>query len=741
MLNRLTRSLPFVNGPHGHEDEVAVAPVSAEALPVPLSIAEALSRISDQYVESGIPVGADEHDLPRDIAGPETIALMSERLGLNVRFETISRKTQRKLPPVSIALTKTGGAYILTESLKGVFIEGKSGKLDTQLAALEPFLSGRLIIPNLENNAVRRLLGQANSAANSFADEHRTTILGQSLRTLWNDHRPLLIQLATAAILTNMFLIALPLFIMSVYDRIIPHSAIESLQTLALGITIILLADLGVRYARLKFVDALGLSLSSRIQRKIYQQILFAPMAKSPKSSSALTSLQGEIDNFTLLLPEVLAGIVADALFSITVLMIVFMIGGPVVFGPIAGMMIVVALIASTANATMRQNKISMSLRSATTQQMNETIDSLSSIKSTGAEYNLLARYERLTGLSAGQLHLTRHKARFASNAASIIIQLTIVGTVVLSVFRISGGMMSIGSMAAITILVGRAVMPIAQLTDNICKLLGTAAVINRTLADLPEEEPSARDLTSNRRSFSGKIATRSVSYTHPDTERPALEGMNLEINAGERIALVGRNGSGKSTLLRLLSCIYAPSTGTMLYDDHEASQYGARFLRRQIGYLDQDVVLVQGSLRDNICLGLTEIDEQQLARAVQLSGVDRFARLHPQGYGMNVGPRGSALSAGEKQSVGLARLFMRDCRVLVLDEPTSMMDQSAEAHIIEALKALPSDITIIVSTHRLRLLNAVDRVITLDAGRIVKDSTVKELMAMQAPAKSAANS
>ncbi|MEM9234612.1 MAG: ATP-binding cassette domain-containing protein, partial [Pseudomonadota bacterium] len=564
-----------------------------------------------------------------------------------------------------IALTKKGGAYIITESLKGIFAEGQNGKVDTSLADIESALSGRLIVPNLEDNAVRRLVGQAHAAASAAAAEHSTSILGQSLRVLWSDHRPLLMQLATAAILTNMFLIALPLFIMSVYDRIIPHSAIESLQTLALGITIILIADLGVRYARLKFVDALGLSLSSRIQRKIYQRILFSPLAKTPKSSSAMTSLHGEIDNFTLLLTEVLAGLVADALFSITVLLIVFMIGGPVVLGPLIGMMIVVAIIASTANATMRQNKLTMGLRSATTQQMNETIDSLSSIKSTGAEYNLLARYERLTGLSAGQLHLSRHKARFATNAASIIIQLTIVATVVLSVFRISDGLMSIGSMAAITILVGRAVMPVAQLTDNVCKLFATASVINKTLAELPDEEAGAQDLTSTKRSFSGKIASRTLSYTHPDADKPAIREMDLTINAGERVALIGRNGSGKSTLLRLLACIYAPEKGTLLYDDHDVSQYGARFLRRRIGYLDQDVVLVQGSLRDNICLGLTEIDEQKFARAVQLSGADRFARLHPQGYGMDVGPRGSALSAGEKQAVGLARLFMRDCQVL----------------------------------------------------------------------------
>lgn len=279
--------------------------------------------------------------------------------------------------------------------------------------------------------------------------------------------------------------------------------------------------------------------------------------------------------------------------------------------------------------------------------------------------------------------------------------------------------------------------MPIAQLADNTCRLFSLRKIIDGVLSDIPAPENGVRDKSTSRRKIQGQISLKNVSYTPPETERPTLNDVSLNIEAGERIALIGRNGCGKSTLMKLMACLHTPQSGKLLFDGYDSSQYAPRMLRWQIGFMEQDIVLMKGSIRDNICLGLNKVDDQKLVQAANLAGLGKFIKNHPDGFDANVGPRGEFLSAGQRQALALARVLMRPHPIMILDEPTSLMDQSAEAHVISTLKALPRDVSIIVSTHRLKLLEAVDRVITMDEGKIVGD-TPKEALLKSQSAKTA---
>ena len=305
------------------------------------------------------------------------------------------------------------------------------------------------------------------------------------------------------------------------------------------------------------------------------------------------------------------------------------------------------------------------------------------------------------------------------------------VATLCLGVIRIDAGLMTIGSLAAITILVGRAVTPIGQLVDQACRLWTLKDVLSATFEEVKEEEDRGGDAGGiTARPFKGQFRFNTVSFVYETTDVKALSDVSLTIEPGEKIGLIGQNGSGKSTLLHLFPGLLTPQNGSILIDGYDARQYTPHFLRSHIGFMPQETVLFNQSLRDNICLGQEDMTEADFERAVTLSGVDRFARTHPAGYSMPVGPRGEFLSAGQRQAVGLARLLLRPRPVLVMDEPTSLLDHTAESQVIAGLKDYLADKTLIVSTHRLRLLELTGRVITLDGGRVVADGPKAEVLA-----------
>jgi ATP-binding cassette subfamily C protein LapB len=309
------------------------------------------------------------------------------------------------------------------------------------------------------------------------------------------------------------------------------------------------------------------------------------------------------------------------------------------------------------------------------------------------------------------------------SNVASFVVQTAVIGVIVLGVYRVSENMISMGAIIASVMLSSRAISPMAKIAGLLTRsnhTLTAMAAIN-TLMETEEEFENKGQLVSIAR-LKGHINAEQFGFTYPEMERPALYPMSIKIESGEKIAIIGRNGSGKTTLAKVLLGLYQPTTGSLQFDGVNHGQIHPSDLRRNFGYLPQEVTLFHGTIRDNILFGTRQVTEYQLIRAVQLSGVSLFTDLENEGLDMQVGEGGQALSRGQRQSVSLARAILNDPPILLLDEPTASLDARAENQFIRSMKLTGKDRTMLLITHKMHLLNLVDRIIVLDRNRLIAD-------------------
>ncbi len=708
------------------------AATAAASIPAGLPLPAAMNRVARAR---GLGLDASDDALIAEFGDkptPSSIAMLSEELGGAFRFER-AKGAPSQTP--AIAILRNGGALVVTAaSDQGLTVEGANGAATFGFDELAPQLTGIYLAFGLTDQSPHKLVNQATVAPTAKDGENkpaRTGALSWLIAALWRRSRPEFLQLLAASLVINAFMVALPLYIMSVYDRVIPHTAFESLVTLTVGVGIVLIADLGLRFTRLKFSEVIGLKISRDLQMSLYRRLLFVKLARRPNHAAAITNIQNEVEAICLLTPDFLAAAVADTLLAISILTLIAYIGGGIVVAPIIGAALVVMTVFIGSWGARKQTEQAAMLKSAASAQVGETLDSLTGVKANAAEHALMARFENIADAAGLKGHLARQRARFSGHAAGVIVQGTVVATLFLGVTRIDAGLMSIGNLAATTILVGRAVMPVSHLVDQFCRLWTLKDVLNGAFAFVDEEEEKAGERDGGEgRPFAGAVSLRNVSYRHDSSGVMAVSDLSLDIAAGEKIGVVGKNGSGKSTLLHLIPQLYTPSDGAILIDGYDSRQYSARRLRLDIGFMPQETTLFNATIRENICLGVADVDEAAFEQAVRLSGVDRFVRRHPQGYSLTVGPRGEFLSAGERQAVGLARTLLRPRKMLLLDEPSSLMDHTAEAELIAALGPYLQDKTTLISTHRLKLLELVDRVIVLDQGRIAMDGPRDEILA-----------
>ena len=530
--------------------------------------------------------------------GKESLTMLSEKLGTDITFTDLPLDRLRANAVPAIAVLKDGtGLLILERDDQQVTIENGTERQSLSLRQLASIYSGTLITCRVEETTAARLTGGARAWVGQLAE--KGAVLTWLTRLIWRHNRKEMIQLMTAALVSNLFLFGLPLFIMSVYDRVIPHSAFESLTTLAIGIMMILAIDLGLRFSRLKFIDAIGLRISRSLQVHLYRRLLHIRLDRRPRSAAALANVQAELEATCLLLPEFLCGLVADTIFAISVVILIAIMGGPLALVPLLGLCLVVAVIVLGARQTQKDTQQALLLRGAAASQIGETFESLTAVKANGAEHQLLKRFERVGELAAIKGHRARHRSRFASNATGVLAQMIVVGTLCFGVVRIDAGAMTIGSLAAITILVGRAVMPISQLVDQACKLWTLKNATKTALAMVSDDEETGGEADgAASRHFTGAVSLRGVGYHYHSTDVQALDDVSLDIAPGERVGVVGKNGSGKSTLLHLLPRLYSPSAGTMLIDGFDARQYSPVGLRRDISFMPQETVLFHQTLK-----------------------------------------------------------------------------------------------------------------------------------------------
>ena len=540
-----------------------------------------------------------------------------------------------------------------------------------------------------------------------------------------------------AALIVNLLALAVPLFTMNVYDRVIPNKAIPTLWVLALGVGIALAFDFALRLARSRLVDEIGRNLDSKLSQKLFEKVMNLPMASRQGSTGALARRLSEYELVRDFFASTTVVLLVDLSFLAIFLVFITILAGWLVVVPLVGIALMVVagyLLQKKMGRTALDAQADASLQHSI---LVESIGGLETLKAARAEGQMLGRWRRYSAMTAGTQEELRRVTAVAVNLTSLSQQLISVGLLIGGFYRFNAGDMSMGAIIAIVMLAGRAMAPVGQfafLMTRAKQAMTTMDSLQQMMDVEDERQVAARSIVPEIRV--GKIALDHVDFAYPGAAGNALADVSLKIEPGERIGIIGRVASGKSTLGRVLCGLYTPSGGAMTVDGLDSRQYHPHQLRDEFRFVAQDAEIFSGSVRDNLMLGAAQADDQQLVEAVIRSGADIFLSRDAAGFDLPVGERGSRLSGGQRSLLVLARALVSPSKLLFLDEPTGAMDTQTENYFIDRLKkALAPTQTLMVATHRHQMLSIVDRLIVIDAGRIVADGPREEILGRLATA------
>jgi len=716
-------SLPDPNRPA----EVAVAPdwqVAASAVNFEDPLLTCLSfvagliqrPISEQALKSGLPHGGEA-------ITPELAIQAAHRAGLAARL--VRRQKVTDIQPLTlpcILLLKGRNACVLTalpdkKSAEIVSPEG-GGTRNLSIAQLQEQYTGYAIFLRAEFKFDRR--------ASDIRLAHTRPWFWGTISRFW----PIYNHVFLASVLINLFAIASPLFIMNVYDRVVPNNAIETLWVLALGVAIVFVFEFVMRNMRTYFVDTAGKNADVIIASRLLEHVMGMKLGHRPPSTGALASNLREFESLREFFTSGTLVAFVDLPFIFLFVAVIWIVAGPLALIPMA--VVPVVIIAGGILQFPLRNIIEKTHKEQSQKHalLFETIDGVETIKATAAEGRVQKAWERFVGLTARSASKAAFINSLASTIAQLSIQMTTVAVVVAGVYMIAEGEITMGALIAATILTGRALQPLGSVATMLTRLQQSRVALKAldTLMNTPiERDPNKTFL--HRPHLNGEVEFQNVSFAYPGRQEKALDGLSLKVEPGEKVGVLGRVGSGKSTLARLTLGLYEPAEGAILADGTDIRQIDPADLRRNIGYVSQDNYLFFGSVRDNIAFGAPHLDEQTVARAAEVAGVADFTRGHPLGFDLQVGERGMGLSGGQRQAIVIARALVLDPPILLLDEPTSSMDNSSEALFKMRLEKILPGKTLILVTHRASLLSLVDRLVVVDGGKVVADGPKEDVL------------
>ena len=544
------------------------------------------------------------------------------------------------------------------------------------------------------------------------------------------ESRPLYQDVLLAALLANLFALGMPLFTMNVYDRVVPNHAFETLWVLALGLLLMLVSDLVLRTMRGRFVDLASSRADVKLSAFIMERVLGTRMEQRPASAGSFASNLRAFESVRDFIGSATVVAFIDLPFALIFMVVIAWISWlmliPLVLG--AAVMVFYALAVQG-----RMHELAETTYRAGAQRNATLIEGLvgfETIKALAAEAPIQRKWEKSAALLARVGAQLRLISSTASNTSGFVQQFINLAIVIVGVYLISERELTMGGLIACTMLASRAMAPVGQVAGLLVQY-HTAATALTSLDEMMAREVERPENTNfiSRGALKGAIDFRDVSFSYPGQSEPALRNLNFSIKPGEKVAILGRIGSGKTTLEKLILGLYLPTQGAVLVDGIDLRQLDPAELRRQIGYVQQDVMLFYGSLRDNIIMGAPLADDAAIIKAAEIGGIINLVNQHPKGFDMLVGERGESLSGGQRQGVAIARAVINDPPILLLDEPTSSMDFSSEDDIKRRLTEYAKGKTVILISHRTSLLDLADRIIVIDGGRIMADGPKEQVV------------
>ncbi len=537
-------------------------------------------------------------------------------------------------------------------------------------------------------------------------------------------------QTILAAFFVNLLGLISSFFIMTVYDRVIPNNAMESLVALTIGVIFAHLFDFVLKSLRGYFIDVAGQRLDAVVGAKVFDNLMSMRLDARKGGVGATAGLVKEFENLRDFFSSATLTAIVDLPFIFVFVGAIALIGGPIAFVPLIGVFAALIIALVTQPLIMRNTKDSMKEGHIKHSVLIETLSGLETVKSVAAGDLMRQRWKTGVLKQARIATVGRFINQLAVNFSGFAQQGAQVGVVVAGVLMVGAHNLSMGGMIACVILTGRAMAPLAQvagLLGRVASAVSSYKALDELMASRSEIDP-ARDYLK-RGTLAGRIEFRDVSFSYPGQKAKALDKISFTIEEGERVAVLGRNGSGKSTVIRMALGIYEPTEGQVLVDDTDIRQIKPTDLRAHIGAVLQDVCLFTGSIKENIALGLEKISDEDILEASKIAGVHDFVGATEAGYDQRLGERGEGLSGGQRQSIALARALATKPSVLLLDEPTSALDSQAEAEMIARLRKATEKRTLLLVTHRMSMLKLVDRIIVLDRGQIVLDGRPDDII------------
>jgi ATP-binding cassette subfamily C protein LapB len=693
---------------------------AAPAHPLPQDPLLGALAILSGLLERPMSAGALRAGLPMidERISPELVIRAAARAGIAAEWRSRPLAAISPANAPCLLLLNDGGACVLSAILGDeaeLMLSGTRGEpIRLPLAEIEPLYAGRVMLARAEYRFDSRT-----EAVTATPAPQKSWFWG-TLKGYWKIYT----HAAVASVVINLFTLASPLFVMNVYDRVVPNNAVETMWVLASGVFVVFVFDFILRTARSYFVDSAGKNADVVLASRIFAHVLGMRYDARPGSVGAMAANLREYETLRELVTSTTLMAIVDMPFAGLFILVIALIAGPLVaLVPLLAVPVLLGV----------GFLLQFSLREVMTRTMREgfqkhailveSLEGLDTIKISGAEGRAQRLWERFVGATARTAMRARFLSTLGVNAALFVQNMVSVLVIVVGVFEIANGRLTTGALVAASLLASRAMAPLGQIAGLLVKLQQSnisLGALNKVM-HLPLERGADKTFLS-RPQLDGAIEFRNVAFSYPDSRQAALNGVSFRIEPGERVGVIGRIGSGKSTLARLIAGLYQPSSGAILMDGTDLRQIDPADLRRNLGYVPQDAFLFFGSVKDNIALSAPHADHGAILGAATLAGVDDFVKRHPEGFDMQVGEHGRFLSGGQREAVTIARALLFNPPILVMDEPTGAMDNTSESRLRARLQPYIQGKTLLLVTHRSSMLPLVDRLIVIDGGRVVAD-------------------
>ncbi len=576
------------------------------------------------------------------------------------------------------------------------------------------------------------LIVRAEASLKTVAKTHKT----DSIKAHWfwgqfPRFRRQLIEVAMGSFVANLLAVAVALFSLQVYDRVIPHQSEATLWVLAAGAGLALLMESFLKMARARLMDGAGRQIEMAVQDTLMKRLLGMRSDTRGQAPNQLFSAMREFGSVREFFTASTIGTIADIPFIFVFLFLVASIAGNVVWVLVLGgiLMLIPGFFLQKKAIQLTQETQGASTKSS--RLLHEAIFELDTVKTQRAEDRIMRLWTELNTLASVKSSEQRKLASFLTFWSQGIQQATYVAAVIVGTYLVFAGQFTVGSIIAVGILTGRTLGPLTQLSGTMARWGNVKGALDGLDAIVAAPQDASEDRTYLRREkLKGQFELRDVIFRYEDDGAPTLEIKSMMIQPGQHVAVLGANGSGKSSLLKLLSGLYAPTEGRVLIDGTEMTQIEPRDLRRLIGYLGQDVRLFSGSLRDNLNLTMLERDDDRLLAALDFAGLGPFVKNHHKGLDLEIKDAGAGLSIGQRQSIGWARLWLQDPAICLLDEPTAALDQNLEATLVSRLHNWMEGRTAVIATHRAPILALTTRTLVLQDGRMTVDGPKEKVLA-----------